>query len=88
MKTATEVLAWMDGEIEQMQLRAAGPCIDALIEWADREAYREAMKRAHSLKAVERLRAKLTDLVEVSKPKRAATHRRPRRPRGQKIETV
>jgi hypothetical protein len=64
VKTASEVLERIDAEIEKMQHAAAGPCIDALIEWTDREAYREAMRRAYALKAVQGLREALSKEIE------------------------
>jgi hypothetical protein len=56
----------IDRTIEKMQAEAAGPCIDALIEWTDRDAYREAMRRAYGLKAVRALRERLAGEVEES----------------------
>ena len=64
MKTATEVLSRIDAQIEKMQAEAVGPCIDALIEWQDREAYRDAMRKAYGLKAVIALRQNLADEIE------------------------
>jgi hypothetical protein len=66
VKTATEVLEAIDNRIERMRGEAVGPCVDALLEWADREAYREAMKRAHALKAIERLRSDLATEIEAT----------------------
>jgi hypothetical protein len=66
MKTATEVLARIDAQIEKMQADAVGPCIDALLEWQDREAYRDAMRRAYGLKAVIALRQNLADEIELN----------------------
>jgi len=64
MKTANDVLDLIDREIDEMQRAAAGPCIDALVEWSDRDAYREAMRRAYGLKAVQALRDSLAGQVE------------------------
>ena len=64
MKTAREVLEAVDRAIEKMQAEAVGPCIDALIEWTDRDAYKDAMRRAYGLKAVRALREQLADEVE------------------------
>lgn len=77
MKTAAEVLERIDAELRELQAKAAGPCIDALVEWTDRDAYREAMRRAYGLKAVQTLRDKLAgeieqaDLAEQAGPKSA-----------------
>lgn len=64
MKTATEVIEAIDRTIERMQAEAVGPCIDALIEWTDRDAYKDAMRRAYGLKAVRALRDTLAAEVE------------------------
>jgi len=66
MKTAMDVINAIERRIEVMRAEAVGPCIDALLEWSDRDAYREAMRRATSLKAVEHLRDSLVDLVETA----------------------
>jgi len=59
-----EVLERIDTAIEKMQAEAVGPCIDALIEWTDRDAYKDAMRRAYGLKAVRALREKLAAEME------------------------
>ena len=64
VKTAAEVLQRIDEEIENMERAAAGPCIDALIEWSDREAYRDAMRKAYGLKAIQSLRQTLAGEIE------------------------
>jgi hypothetical protein len=64
MKTATEVLSWMDDTIANLERDAAGPMTDALIEWTDREAYRDAMRKAYGLKAIRELRDQLGRVVE------------------------
>lgn len=64
MKTAKDVLERIDVLIGIMQADAVGPCVDALIEWTDREAYWEAKRRAYGLKAVQKLRDKLGSEIE------------------------
>ena len=76
MKTAAEVLDRIDEAIEGLKNEAAEPAIDALVDWGDREAYREAMKRAHGLKAVRALRESLAKEIKpeaaLAKPVRRA----------------
>ncbi len=84
-QTATEVVDRIDQEIEEMTRLAAGPCIDALVEWSDRDAYREAMRRGHGLKAVQTLRRVLAGEIEAagdadapkSKGRRGSRKRKP-----------
>ena len=58
------MLEWFDGRLEELEQQAAGPCIVAMTDWGDREAYREAMRRANGLQEVRRLRAALAKEVE------------------------
>lgn len=64
MKTAEEVLDWIDQEITEMAQEASEPCISALVEPVDRETYRDALHRASALQALRHLRSKLAPQVE------------------------
>lgn len=92
MKTASEVLDRIDQAIDEMQRAAAGPCIDALIEWSDREAYRDAMRKAHGLKAVQALRTLLAGEIErpvpSTEPQETSTRRGSRKKSRRSDELV
>lgn len=77
MKTANEVIERIDEELEQMEAAAAGPCIDLVTDHVDRDAYRDALKRAFGLQAVRQLRERLAREID----ERPATTRKraPRR---------
>jgi hypothetical protein len=61
MKTAQDVIIAIDEELALMEHDAAGPCIEAVIDFVDRDVYREAVRMASAVKAVRALRTRLVD---------------------------
>jgi hypothetical protein len=79
MKTATEVLDAIREEIAVLEMEAVGPCVDALVDDVDREAYRDAVRRAAHVKAARRLYHRLTERMDagiVAAPTAAAKRTR------------
>lgn len=66
MKTATDVLAYLDEKIETFAAECSELCIDALSDYSDVASYREAIRQASQLKALKQLRKELAAAVEVS----------------------
>jgi hypothetical protein len=78
--TVAEVLRIADEEIEGLERKAAGPCIDALLEPVDRDSFREAIRRASELKGAKALRSRLQEAFG----REAEERQRPRRARSGK----
>jgi hypothetical protein len=76
--TVVEVLRIADEEIQELERKAAGPCIDALLEPVDRDSFREAIRRASELKGAKALRRRLQEAFGRETEQR----QRPRRTRS------
>jgi len=65
MRTAQDVLDVIEEQINEHRLVAGPAAVEALVDPVDREGYREAIRRATELRAMERLYRILKARVEL-----------------------
>lgn len=77
MKTADDVLKFVDEQIADSKLKATETCVDAFVEEYDRDTFREAMNAGAKLRALQRLRSEIALRIEVAAPARPGRRRTP-----------
>lgn len=72
MKTARDVMKYLDAKILEMKDATGELCMDALVEYGDREAYWSAMRQCAAFLAIRELREELEGQIQSTPPKAPA----------------